>query len=133
MDQGAPNTPAVEHLRELAAGRVNSTSLRSVAREIGMSPTGLKKFINGTSPYGPTLRKLRKWHVRYVPLSGDEVGEQHAEAALHVLTQDLLPAAQEKTIDCVLECVAGGYDASGRSRPRWVSELRAHYGARKAS
>lgn len=34
-----------------------------VAREIGMSPTGLKKFLLGTAPYSPTLRRLRRWYL----------------------------------------------------------------------
>lgn len=49
--------------RNAAAMAVENTSLRSVATEIGMSPTGLKKFLNGTNPYGPTLHKLRRWHA----------------------------------------------------------------------
>jgi hypothetical protein len=27
-----------------------------------MSPTGLSKFLDGSEPYMPTLRKLRQWH-----------------------------------------------------------------------
>lgn len=51
----------VEELRSAAAARVENTSLRGAAREIGMSPSGLKKFLLGTSPYAATLRKLRTW------------------------------------------------------------------------
>ncbi|HVH11557.1 MAG TPA: hypothetical protein VM759_00825, partial [Longimicrobium sp.] len=59
-----PRNTTIKHLRETAAARVENTSLRSVAREIGMSPTGLKKFLLGTAPYSPTLRRLRNWYVQ---------------------------------------------------------------------
>ncbi|HEX8905830.1 MAG TPA: hypothetical protein VF771_13350 [Longimicrobiaceae bacterium] len=123
----------VQHLREMAAARVENTSLRGVAREIGMSPTGLKKFLMGTAPYAPTLRRLRKWYLQYAALPAPEVSYHHASAALVVLTHDLAPDPRRETSDCVLDCLARGYEASGRSRPRWVAELRAEYGARRAS
>src|SRR4051812_24617101 len=123
----------VQHLREMAAARVDNTSLRGVAREIGMSPTGLKKFLMGTAPYSPTLRRLRKWYLQYAALPSGEVTYQDASAALVVLTHDLSPDPRRDASDCVLDCLARGYDATGRSRPRWVAELRAEYGARKAS
>jgi hypothetical protein len=123
----------VQHLREMAAARVENTSLRGVAREIGMSPTGLKKFLMGTAPYSPTLRRLRKWYLQYAALPSAEVTYQDASNALVVLTHDLSPDPRRETSDCVLDCLARGYDTTGRSRPRWVAELRAEYGTRKAS
>lgn len=51
----------VAELRSAAAARVEATSLRRTAREIGLSPTGLSKFLSGTKPYMKTLRKLRRW------------------------------------------------------------------------
>ena len=120
----------VSHLREMAANRVENTSLRGVAREIGMSPTGLKKFLMGTAPYSPTLRRLRKWYLQYAALPTAELTYQEASAALLVLTHDLSPEPRRTATDSVLDSVAQGYDASGRSRPRWVDELRAEYGKR---
>ncbi|HEX6751703.1 MAG TPA: hypothetical protein VF092_30700 [Longimicrobium sp.] len=132
-----PNSPVphsreatVSHLREMAANRVENTSLRGVAREIGMSPTGLKKFLMGTAPYSPTLRRLRKWYLQYAALPTAELTYQEASAALLVLTHDLSPEPRREASDGVLDSVAQGYDASGRARPRWVDELRAEYGRR---
>ena len=119
----------VQHLRDMAAARVENTSLRGVAREIGMSPTGLKKFLLGTAPYSPTLRRLRKWYIQHAALPTGEVSYQDASAALAVLTHDLPPEPRREAADCVLDCLAKGYDSSGRGRPRWVAELRAQYGA----
>ncbi|HET7228449.1 MAG TPA: hypothetical protein VFJ16_00470 [Longimicrobium sp.] len=139
MDQPTTDTQqqhrgaTVQHLREMAAARVENTSLRGVAREIGMSPTGLKKFLGGTSPYSPTLRRLRKWYLQHASLPTGEVSYHDASAALVVLTHDLQPEPRREASECVLECLERGYDLSGRARPRWVTELRNEYGLRKAS
>jgi transcriptional regulator with XRE-family HTH domain len=119
----------IRHLRETAQARVENTSLRSVAREIGMSPTGLKKFLQGTAPYSPTLRRLRNWYVHYAAVQAGEVLTQDATAALAVLVHDLSPDPRRNAASCVLDCVSRGYDESGKARPQWITELRAHYEA----
>ena len=121
---GQAKDETVQHLRSLAAARVEHTSLRGVAREIGMSPTGLKKFLLGPAPYAPTLRRLRKWYVSHAAVPASEVEYQDAEAALAVLTHDLPGGPRRDTANCVLDCLGRGYDAMGRARPRWVAELR---------
>ena len=107
---------------------MENTSLRGVAREIGMSPTGLKKFLLGTAPYSPTLRRLRRWYLQHAALSTGEVSRHDASAALVVLIHDLRPEPRRETTECVLDCLERGYDLSSRSRPMWVAELRAEYG-----
>jgi hypothetical protein len=124
-----PRTATVRHLRETAAARVENTSLRSVAREIGMSPTGLKKFLQGTAPYSPTLRRLRNWYVQYAAVQAGEVLTQDATAALAVLVHDLSPEPRREAATCVLDCMTRGYDQSGKTRPVWLNELRARYEA----
>jgi hypothetical protein len=124
-----PRTATIRHLRETAAARVENTSLRSVAREIGMSPTGLKKFLQGTAPYSPTLRRLRNWYVHYAAVQSGEVLTQDATAAIAVLVHDLSPDPRRAAASCVLDCVSRGYDQSGKARPVWINELRAHYEA----
>ncbi|HEU0055337.1 MAG TPA: hypothetical protein VFQ39_19250 [Longimicrobium sp.] len=121
----------VKHLRETAAARVENTSLRRVAREIGMSPTGLKKFLMGTAPYSPTLRRLRKWYLQHAAIPAGEVGHQDASAALAVLTHDLAPDPKQAALNEILDSLVRGYEATGRTRPRWVNELRAEYGSRR--
>lgn len=122
-----PRNATIKHLRETAAARVENTSLRSVAREIGMSPTGLKKFLLGTAPYSPTLRRLRNWYVQYASLQAGEVASQDAAAALAVLVHDLSPDPRRDTAACLIDCVARGYEQSGKPRPAWVSELQSRY------
>ena len=124
LPSGQPKEASVQHMRALAAARVEHTSLRGVAREIGMSPTGLKKFLLGTAPYSPTLRRLRRWYVHHAELPSGELEHRDAEAAIALLTHDLPAASRRETVECVLDCLGRGYDASGRPRPRWVEELR---------
>ena len=124
---------AVRHMREVAAERVRNTSLRGVAREIGMSPTGLKKFLQGTAPYSPTLRRLRSWYVQYAARPTGAVSRDEASAALSVLVHDLTAEPRRVTADGVLETLGRGYELSGKGRPLWVAELRAEYGAGRDS
>lgn len=128
-----PREGTVEHLRAAAATRVRQTSLRGVAREIGMSPTGLKKFLLGTAPYAPTLRRLRKWYVHHAAVPTGEVQYEDAAAALSVLTHDLPGDPRRETAGRVLECLGRGYDASGRTHPRWMTEMRGELELRQAS
>ncbi|HET7233195.1 MAG TPA: hypothetical protein VFJ16_24505 [Longimicrobium sp.] len=63
-------TGLVLQLRDAATRYVASTSLRQAAREIGMSPTGLQKFLDGAEPYVKTVRKLSLWRERTQPPAG---------------------------------------------------------------
>ncbi|MCA1791645.1 MAG: hypothetical protein LC667_17875, partial [Thioalkalivibrio sp.] len=51
----------IDRLREAVTIRVQATSLRSVARQVGMSPSGLDKFLMGGMPYQKSRRKLFDW------------------------------------------------------------------------
>ena len=129
MNASDPRSATTKHLRETAAARVENTSLRSVAREIGMSPTGLKKFLQGTAPYSPTLRRLRSWYVQYAAVQQGHVGLEDASAALSVLVHDLLPKPRREAALSVLEAVGRGYEDSGKKHPSWIAELRTRYEA----
>lgn len=126
---GDTRTLSIRHLREAAAKRVENTSLRSVAREVGMSPTGLKKFLLGTAPYLPTVRRLRNWYVRYAAVQGSDVETEDASAALAVLMHDLGSGARRDAAVFMLDALGSGYEQSGKSKPGWLSELRLRYAA----
>lgn len=122
-----PRNATIRHLREAAVARVENTSLRSVAREIGMSPMGLRNFLHGTEPYAPTLRRLRNWYVKYAALRTGSVHTEDATAALAVLVHDLAPDPRREAAATVLEAVGRGYEKSGVTQPAWVTELRTQY------
>jgi hypothetical protein len=117
----------LDHLRESAAIRVQSTSLRSVAREIGMSPTSLRNFLQGTEPYGPTVHRLRTWYIRYAAVSTGQVKLEDASAALGLLVRDLAPDARRRMATRLINTMAREYSETGKIAPVWLSELRARY------
>lgn len=122
-------TASIRHMREVAAAQVENTSLRQVAREMGMSPTGLKKFLDGTSPYAPTVRRLRNWYVRFAAGQPSGVGLEDAGAAVSVLVHDLNVESRRWAALQVLDAVGSGYARNGKPRPAWLSELRTRYEA----
>ena len=86
-----PEMPTVKQMREAAAAAVSRTRpFAGVAKTIPMSPTGLKKFLGGTKPYGPTLRKLRPWYAERSTESPTPTPIEMA-AGLAVLLHDLNP------------------------------------------
>lgn len=102
--------PTIRQMRDAAAQEAERTSLRAAARAIGISPTGLKKFLDGTNPYAPTRRRLRRWLAE----RGDQVQivpEAHVVgAALNVLFRelphDVVDPWRERAYQC-LEAVYG--------------------------
>lgn len=90
----------IERLRAAATTRVKVTSLRKAAREIGMSPSGLQKFLNGTAPYEPTLHRLRTWY-------GDDGAQREREEAIARLL-GLLPAQRRTKAEAVLRAMLTG-------------------------
>ncbi len=56
--------PALEAVRELARAAVRDSSLRLVAKEIGISHPALSDFVStnrASVPYGPARLKLLRW------------------------------------------------------------------------
>lgn len=114
-------------LRAAASARVEATSLRGVSREIGMSATGLSKFLDGNAPYLPTLNRLRSWYLRHaVPVAGN-LAEEDAHAALALLVHDLSPEARHAAIDEMLRCMREGYARTGQDAPGWMDGMLARF------
>ena len=124
-----PREATVDYLRGMLAERVEATSLRRVAREVGMSPTGLKKFLLGTAPYSPTLRRLRKWYLHHAAVPTGMLVRDDAKIALDVLTYDVTPAYRGETVAALLDRLTEGYLRSGKPQPGWIAELRAEFQA----
>ena len=122
-----PRGATIRHVREVAAAHVENTSLRAAARDIGMSPMGLRNFIRGTDPYSPTLRRLRNWYVRYAAARSGNVQIEEATAALSVLVNDMDTVPRRQTALTVLDAVGRGYEQSGVAKPDWVAELRTRF------
>ncbi|HEX7118643.1 MAG TPA: hypothetical protein VF212_07645 [Longimicrobiales bacterium] len=118
----------LDRLREAVAERVDAHSLRSVARAVGMSPTGLQKFLDGATPYSATRRKLERWYVREAASYGGVADAESVRAALHVLGRDLPRGEREKALSDIVDRLEAAYRESGREPPPWLAELRGRSG-----
>ncbi len=91
-------------LRNALRQRVELTSLRATARELGMSPTGLHGFIEGTEPYVKTLRRARVWLAERVQGEGDQ---DLADArAIEILVSPLAPDRRDYGREWLAQAVA---------------------------
>lgn len=116
--------PPLDRMREALAARVEATSLRHVAREVGMSPTGLQKVLGGADSYSRTRRKLERWYVREAARYGGGLDAAAVSAALRVAVQDLTPARRRETLDRLMAELEAGYTGDGRPAPPWLAEVR---------
>lgn len=111
----------VEFAREEVQYAVDDSSLRSVAREVGLSATGLKQFSEGTAPYGPTIRKLRRWLAQRPPRRAPSA--QDVAAAVDLLLRELPEDVQlavraeiAEILDRVYDGMAGAASATSLVR-----------------
>jgi hypothetical protein len=123
MVTSSTGTPA-GILRRALRHEVGAASLRRVSRQVGMSPTGLRKFLDGARPYSATRRRLERWYLLHGP--GRPEGEMRGEAALavlRVLVQDLAPPRHRPSLERLAAALGEAYDTAGVERPRWLGEL----------
>src|SRR3954465_14732978 len=71
--------------RKLAQQRVNETSLRAVADEIGLSKSGLDDFLRGRRPYSATRAKLAAWLTRHHHPDAASIRPEAVDAAIALL------------------------------------------------
>ncbi|HEX6369794.1 MAG TPA: hypothetical protein VF006_12820 [Longimicrobium sp.] len=126
--QDGPEQRLIPLMREAVTERVERTSLRTAAREIGMSPSGLKKFLDGNMPYTKTIHRLRRWYLQHAGDAREELSEEEAYAALSVLVHDLPPGTRAATMAAMVECAEQGYARVRRDVPAWVAGIRDRWG-----
>ncbi|HYH82354.1 MAG TPA: hypothetical protein VEX86_21360 [Longimicrobium sp.] len=113
----------VEAIREAARLATEATSLRAVARAVGMSPVGLKHFLDGRRPYTATLRRLTIWFIAHGAEGG--ASEEHIRAAVGMLLEGLPEAGRERGAQALLEVVERMHRQAGTQPPAWLAILRA--------
>ena len=117
--------PSTEQIRQTAELRVEETSLRQVAYRIGLSPMGLKKFLDGASPYEANRRKLSDWYVREqgrrsVPAPDPSV----SVIALGLVLRDLPSPLRREAVEPMVQLLESLYGRSQAPRPAWLDGLR---------
>ena len=117
--RGAP----LEAIREAAKVAVEQTSLRAVARGVGMSPMGLRHFLDGRRPYSATLRKLNAWYVDHAS-SRREHSADSARAALALLLDGVPEGRRAEAGAELLGTLERLHRESGLGPPGWLARLR---------
>lgn len=116
----------VESIRAAARLAIEATSLRAVARDVGMSPMGLKHFVAGTQPYSATSRKLLAWYAVYQADAGGSSVES-IRAALELMTNDLPVPSRDEGVAILLAAAWKHRDEIGVRQPGWLVTLRAEH------
>lgn len=112
-----------ERIRVALNREIGNSSLREVARQVDMTPTGLRGFLDGTVPYGPTLIRLRDWYYRWQ--NGSGLTTDDVDAVVHRLLRRLPdPAAG---VAAVTDVIANLHRAANIAAPPWLEELRSRY------
>ncbi|HYR10696.1 MAG TPA: hypothetical protein VEQ60_23160 [Longimicrobium sp.] len=122
MTTDRPQT-SVSRLREAVTIRVQATSLRSVARQVGMSPSGLDKFLNGAMPYQKSRRRLFDWLHRERHNLGADLTVDGIAAALGSLVRDLPPDRRERALNTLLGTLEELYATHAETAPAWLAEI----------
>lgn len=107
-------------IRQFARGRVEETSLRAVAAEIGMSYSGLRSFLEGREPYTATRGKLLAWYARVQHPDGRPVDPQGVQSAVALLARHLEnlsdPRARSTAALDVFREIVSRLDGKGRQQ-----------------
>jgi hypothetical protein len=114
----------VEAIRAAVRLAVEATSLRSVARDVGMSPMGLKHFAAGTQPYSATFRKLTAWYAVHQAEAGGFSADT-VRSALVVMTDGIPEEARGRVAAAVMDVILGFHRELGTRPPAWLATLRA--------
>src|SRR5215212_7633430 len=98
----------VEKCRNAVRSYLGRVSLREAAREIGMSPTGLRKFADGGEPYAPTVHKLREWMQRRRDTEGGGMTGNDALSEVVAAETEMFADVLNELFLGVLATVSGG-------------------------
>jgi len=107
-------------IREALRIAIERKTLRFVAVQVGMSPTGLQQFVAGARPYGKTKERTRAWFYRQ-----SEMNALAPDDAVRFLRQFVgtLPEP-DRAIARLLDSVESLYREQGMYAPAWVNHVR---------
>src|SRR5215207_6042337 len=87
--------PDLERVRIAMRAETERTSLRSFARRLGVSATGLSGFLDGNeSLYAKTRRKYLVWFLEH---AGD--GDEVLRVAIAIVLRSVKPADRQEVAD----------------------------------
>lgn len=124
MSAPEPRVPT-SRLRAAVAAAVERTSFREVAREVGISPMGIHRLLQGSEPQQRTRLKLEAWFVRHSEAARGEVDATTAAAALSILLHDLPPDRRDYVFHEALRFWRSMYRSGRGELPEWLTSLQA--------
>ncbi len=96
-----------------------TTSLRHVAREVGLTPSGLRKIIEGeAAPYTRTMGKLQRWYAHQAAGTSEAGSSAAKESAWAVLLADFLPEERERIRAVMADVIPPGEEGTPAEGPR---------------
>lgn len=113
-------------LRDGIAREAARYSLRRVAREVGMSPNGLRDFLLGAAPRNSTRAKLELWLAAQGQVTRPPNVGQFIRLLNH-LAVDLSPAQTTDFGRAIGRLLMESYETRRLTPPRWVQSLLRHY------
>ena len=111
----------IEEFRILLDDAVRRTSLRSTAREIPMSPTGLRGFLDGAVPYVKTVERIRGWVLRTSPTK--HIPPNLLASALLSVTREVPVDKQPEARARLLATVKAIHVDIGLAPPPWLEAV----------
>jgi hypothetical protein len=106
---------SVVRLREAVQARVEATSRRATAREIGLTPRGLELFLAGAKPQAKTLAKLLAWYEQHVDnTDGPPISEADA---IRVLLRPIPREVRQQARERITELLRHLYSEVGAELP----------------
>lgn len=113
----------VEQLLDAAQRRVEETTLRFTAAEIGMEHSVLNKLLSqGRKPHTATVRKLTAWYLKRAAAGELEVSAEMARVALGALVQHFPSSAREEAASKVTDLIRELTASAGLPHPGWTGD-----------
>jgi hypothetical protein len=112
-------------LRETVARAVKASSLRGVARVVGLSAMGLRDFTMGQKePRASTLLKVERWYFAHGAPFRDPVDEETVRAAFSAALEPLPERSHDRRLAQLLDALAAIYREEGIPLPAWLRGRR---------
>ena len=122
MSAPPPRVP-LDTLRAALSAAVEAKSLRTVAKTIGLSASGLRNIIDGVvEPQPGTLRKLARWHATHEAMR-ERVTLDDARSALAVLLDGLSTKRANAVQRAFLTSLRTAFKEDGEPPPAWLAEI----------
>ena len=108
-------------IRAAVRDAVDVSGLRPIARAVGMTPTALGNFLDGTLPYAKSWIRLRRWYYLTRSTAGGFSADDARALMLELLRTVPSP---EAALPEVLDIFVGVHLRAGEPVPPWLRALR---------